>query len=269
MEFDNRVAIITGGASGIGEATVREFASRRAAVAIVDRNLQAGERLAAEVSSRGSRAGFFPADVSNREDVGRVVEEIAGRFSGIDVLVNNAGIQRYGTVITTEEAMWDEVMSVNLKGAFLMSKFALPHMIRRGGGVVVNIGSVQSVTAVGNSVAYVTSKHGLLGLTRGMAVDHARDNIRVHCVCPGAIDTPLLRWAASQSADPQQVLETCERVHLIQRLGRPEEVARVIAFLASGEASFMTGNPIMVEGGLLAPTGGTSFQESGTGSGAR
>jgi len=197
--------------------------------------------------------------------VERLIPDIVRRFGGIDVLVNNAGIQRYGTVTTIAEEQWDEVIDANLKSAFLMSKFAIPEMIKRGGGAIVITGSVQSVTAQRNSAHYVVSKHGLLGLTRSIALDYGSQNIRANCVMPGAIDTPMLRWAASLDSDPDRVLAACDRLHIRGKMGQPEEVARAIAFLASDLASFITGAAIPVDGGLLTPTGGMLSQETGTG----
>jgi NAD(P)-dependent dehydrogenase (short-subunit alcohol dehydrogenase family) len=265
MDFAGKVAVVTGGGSGIGQACAREFAARHAAVAVVDRDAAAGGKIASELGGRRNTVEAFAADLSRRAEVEKLVPEIASRFGGIDVLVNNAGIQRYGTVTTLSEEEWDEVMNVNLKSAFLMSKYVIPEMIKRGGGAIVITGSVQSVTAQRNSAHYVVSKHGLLGLTRSIALDYASENIRANCVLPGAIDTPMLRWAASLDPNPEKVLEACDRLHALGRRGKPEEVARVIAFLASDLASFMTGSAVMVEGGLLVPAGGMAFQESGTG----
>lgn len=263
MNFEGKVVVITGASSGIGEACVREFASRNAAVAMVDRKPRGNEH--DELRQRGAAIEYFRADVSLRAEVERLIPEIVSRFGGIDVLANNAGIQRHGTVTTLSEDEWDEVLNVNLKGAFLMSKYSIPEMIKRGGGAIVNTGSVQSVVAQRNSVHYVVSKHGLLGLTRCLALDYGRQNIRANCVMPGAIDTPMLRWSASLDSDPARVLAACDRLHIRGKMGRPEEVAHVIAFLASDLASFVTGAAIPVEGGLLVPVGGMAFQESGTG----
>jgi NAD(P)-dependent dehydrogenase (short-subunit alcohol dehydrogenase family) len=265
MEFSGKVVVITGGGSGIGQACAREFADRHAVVAVVDRDTKAGEQTASELKSKNKRAEFFQADTSLRAQVESLVPEIVARLGGIDVLVINAGIQRYGTVTTISEEEWDEVLNVNLKGAFLMSKYAIPVMIGRGGGAVVVTGSVQSVAAQRNSVHYVVSKHGLLGLTRCLALDYGKQKIRANCVLPGAIDTPMLRWAASLDPNPDGVLDACDRLHVRGKMGRPEEVARVIVFLASDFASFVTGSAVMVDGGLLVPVGGMAFQDSGTG----
>jgi len=263
MDFQNKVAVVTGGASGIGLACCREFAERHAAVAMVDLDPKAGKRALKELREWGGRVEFFPFDVSNRAQVEAGVRKIAKKLGGIDILINNAGIQRYATATTCSEEEWDKVLNVNLKSAFLMSKYVIPEMIKRGGGAIVNTGSVQSVAAQSNSVHYVVSKHGVLGLTRCLALDYSKQNIRANCVMPGAIDTPMLRWAVSLGPDPEGVLKACDRIHLRGKMGRPEEVAHVIVFLASGLASFVNGAAIAVEGGLLVPVGGTAFQESG------
>lgn len=265
MQFNGKVAVITGGGSGIGHACALEFAAGGAAVAVVDRDRTAGEQTVKAILSKGLAAGYFQADLSRNAEVEALIPKIVAQLGGIDILVNNAGIQRYGTVTTLTEAEWDEVINVNLKSAFLASKYAIPEMIKRGGGAVVITGSVQSVSAVRNSAHYVVSKHGLLGLTRSIALDYAKENIRANCVLPGAIDTPMLRWSAGLDPHPERVLEACDKLHALGRMGKPEEVARVIAFLASDGASFMTGSAVMVDGGLLVPAGGMAFQESGTG----
>lgn len=267
-QFKDKVAVVTGAGSGIGRAAAQEFGVRGAAVAVVDRREPAARETAASIARGGGTAEPYAADVSVRGEVDACVAAIVQRFGGIDILVNNAGIQRYGTAVTTSDEVWDEVMAVNLRSAFLMSRAAIPHIIERGGGSVITVGSVQSVGAVGNSAAYVTSKHGLLGLARSIALDFALQGIRSHCVCPGAIDTPMLRWSASLAKDPREVIAACERLHLFRRLGKPSEIAKVIAFLASDESSFMTGHPILVEGGALTPVGGAAFYEGGTGAGA-
>ncbi|MGH9345015.1 MAG: SDR family NAD(P)-dependent oxidoreductase [Terriglobia bacterium] len=265
IDFTGKVVIVTGGASGIGLACCKEFAARGGKVALVDRDARLGEESARAIQSGGGQAEFFHGDVSQHDSVEHLVRQITERLGGIDVLVNNAGIQRYGTVTTLSEEEWDEVLNINLKSAFLMAKYAIPEMIKRGGGAIVITGSVQSVAAQRNSVHYVVSKHGLLGLTRCLALDYASDHIRTNCVLPGAIDTPMLRWAAALDEHPERVLEACDRLHALGRMGKPEEVAKVIVFLASDWASFMTGSALMVEGGLLVPVGGMAFQSSGTG----
>ena len=266
MDFGGKVVLITGAGSGIGEACVREFAHANAAVAVVDRRAAASEETISELRQRGASIEYFQADVSSRAEVERLIPEVISRLGGIDVLVNNAGIQRYGSATTVTEEEWDEVLNVNLKSAFLMCKYVIPEMIKRGGGAIVMTGSVQSVAAQSNSVHYVVSKHGILGLTRSIALDYGKQNIRANCVLPGAIDTPLLRWAASLNSHPEKVVAECDRLHIRGKMGQSVEVARVIVFLASDLASFVTGAAYAVDGGLLVPAGGMAFQEAGLGS---
>jgi len=216
-----------------------------------------------DLRRHGGRVELFCFDVSKGAQVQAGVAKIVKKLGAIDVLVNNAGIQRYATATTCTEEEWDMVLGVNLKSAFLMSKHVIPVMIRRGGGAIVNTGSTQSVAAQSNSVHYVVSKHGMLGLTRCLALDFARQNIRANCVLPGAIDTPMLRWSASLGPDPERTLAACDRIHLRGKMGRPEEVAHVVAFLASDLASFISGAAIPVEGGIFVPVGGMGFQEGG------
>jgi len=265
MNFTGKAIIVTGGASGIGQATAREFAGRNGAVAIFDRNDRDGRETADGLRGSGFTAEYFHVDLAVSAQVEQAVEQVGARWGGIDILASVAGIQRYGTAVTTSDAEWDETLDANLRSAFLVSKYAIPHMIRRGGGSIVIVGSVQSMTAQRNSMAYVVSKHALLGLTRSMALDFAADNIRVNCVCPGAIDTPMLRWAASLDENPERVVDACHQLSMFGRMGRPEEIARVIAFLASDLASYISGTAIVADGGLLTPTGGMMNQESGTG----
>ena len=263
QDWARTIVAVTGGASGIGEATVRAFARLGATVALIDCDIANGERVANEVT--GGTVRFFSADVSKLLEVAATVRTIQRTFGLVSVLVHSAGIQRYGTATTTSEEQWNEVLSINLTSAFLMSQHVLPGIIEAGGGAIILVGSVQSVGAVGNSAAYVTSKHAMLGLARSIALDFARSGVRCYCVCPGAIDTPMLRASAALDADPAGVLRACERLHLFKRLGQPDEVAGVITFLASSDASFMTGTAIMVDGGCMVPIGGDVFNEEGTG----
>ncbi|HWA96014.1 MAG TPA: glucose 1-dehydrogenase [Terracidiphilus sp.] len=265
MELSGKVAIVTGAAMGIGAATAVRLASLGASVALLDRDKNAGESTAASISAEHGTCAFFSCDVSQSSEVHTAVSAAAEHFGGVDILVSNAGIQDYGNVVTTSEDAWDRLMSINLRGGFLVSKAVVPFMLKRGGGAVVFVGSVQSMTAVGNSVAYVTSKHALLGLARSMALDFAKQCIRVNCVCPGSVDTPLLRWAAQLDPDPEKVLRACDHLHPLGRIAQPEEIANAIAYLVSPMASFVTGAALVIDGGLLVPTGGMGFQESGTG----
>jgi NAD(P)-dependent dehydrogenase (short-subunit alcohol dehydrogenase family) len=264
IDFSGKIAIVTGGAMGIGQATARKLALAGAAVAILDPNESAGAATAADIRKEGASCDFIRCDVSQSSEVEQAVNAVATRHGAIHILVNNAGIQDYGDVVTTSEADWDRVLSINLRGSFLVSKFTIPHMLKHGGAIVI-LGSVQSFTAVKNSAAYVTSKHALLGLARSMALDYAQKGIRVNCVCPGSVDTPMLHWAAGLSPDPESVIRTCDRMHAMGRIGKPEEVADAILYLVSPMSSFITGTALVVDGGMLVPAGGMGFQEGGTG----
>ncbi len=267
IDFNGKVAIVTGGAMGIGEATARKFAEAGTSVAILDANRDAGAKAAASVA-KTSPCEFFACDVSVSAEVEAAVSAVIQKFGRLDILVSNAGIQLYGDAVSTTEADWDRLMNINLKGAFLAAKHAVPHLLKQGGAIVI-VGSVQSMTAIANSIAYVTSKHALLGLTRALALDYAQKGIRVNCVCPAAIDTPMLRWAVNLAPNPEEVLRTCDRLHAMGRIGRPEEVADAIVYLASPMASFITGAALLVDGGMLVPAGGMGFQEGGTGAATR
>jgi NAD(P)-dependent dehydrogenase (short-subunit alcohol dehydrogenase family) len=264
IDLSGKVAIVTGGAMGIGEACARRLTLAGASVAILDQNEAAGAKTADDVCKTGGSCDFLRCDVTKSDEVERCIRDVAAKHRTIDILVSNAGIQHYGDVITTSEADWDRVISVNLKGCYLAAKFAVPHMLAHGGAIVV-LGSVQSFTAIKNSVAYVTSKHALLGLTRAMALDYAQRCIRVNCVCPGTIDTPMLHWAAGLSPEPESVIRTCNRMHPLGRIGKPEEVADAVLYLVSPMSSFITGAALVVDGGMLVPAGGMGFQEGGTG----
>lgn len=266
IHFRDKVAIVTGGAMGIGAATAQAFCELGARVAVLDRDEQQGLATVQRLAHAGHVVSFHVCDVADLPGVEAAVGAAAREHGAIHVVAHCAGIQRYGDVVSTNVETWHDVLRVHVDGSFNVARCTLPHMIEAGGGAIVIVGSVQSVAAVGNSAAYVTAKHALVGLTRSIALDFADRGVRANCILPGTIDTPMLRWAASLSPDPEGVVEGCRRSHPLGRIGQPEEVARAIAFLASDWASFITGATLAVDGGMLVPAGGMGFKQRGTGS---
>ena len=248
MSFDRKIVVITGAARGIGAAAAELFLEKGARVACLD------VTPAAEAPTEN---GFcVQCDVSQADQVERAFRQVLDRFGRIDVLVNNAAVQTYGTVEETTEEAWDRVLAVNVKGAFLCAKQALPGMTAQRDGAIVNVSSVQALMSEEHVAAYATSKAAMLGLTRSIAVDYAPYNVRSSAVCPGSVDTPLLQWAADQSNDPEAMMDEIRGMHLLNRIADPSEIAHLIAYLASDEASFITGQAFRIDGGLGVKVGG-------------
>ncbi|HZW38007.1 MAG TPA: SDR family oxidoreductase [Ignavibacteriaceae bacterium] len=254
-EFQNKSAIVTGGAMGIGGAVAKMLAQRGAKVLIVDKSESEGIKATEEINKSGGEAAYLKADVSNIKNCEAAINKAIEKYGKLDILSNNAGIQKYGTVETTSLEDWNEVMNVNLNSMFYMMKYAIPHL-KKSKGNIVNMTSVQAFATQRNVAAYTTSKNAIIGLTKCTAIDYARDGVRVNCVAPGTTDTPMLRYAAEMDPDPESVYETCRNMHPLGRIATPEEVAEVVCFLASERASFVTGSCYLVEGGLLLPIGG-------------
>jgi len=245
-KIDDKVAILTGGAGGIGEATARFFVENGARVVLVDVKDEEGKRISDELGERGT---YFHADVRRGSEVKAAVDHTVNLYGRIDVLFNNAGVLHVGTVEDTPEEDWDRVMGVNLKGAFLFSKYAVPHL-RKTGGVIVNNSSADGLVAETKSVAYCASKGWLVLLTKAMALDHGREGVRVNCVCPGSIKTDMLDQYLPEDEELKDTF--FKESHPIGRVEEPEEVAKVVLFLASDDSSFVTGAAIPVDGGFVA-----------------
>jgi NAD(P)-dependent dehydrogenase (short-subunit alcohol dehydrogenase family) len=251
MRLRDKVALITGAGSGIGREAARLFAREGARVVVVDVNARAGEETVAEIRSAGGVATFFRADVTRSEDVRDMVACAEDTYGRLDVLFNNAGIfhPQDGSVLDTDEEVWDLVVNVNLKGVFLGCKYGIPALLRAGGGSVINTASfVALMGSAVSQVAYTASKGGVLALTREIAVEFARKNIRANALCPGPVETPLLADLLSDPVRRQRRL-----VHIpVGRFARPEEIARAALFLASDESSYVNGAVFVVDGGITA-----------------
>jgi NAD(P)-dependent dehydrogenase (short-subunit alcohol dehydrogenase family) len=254
-EHDGRVALITGGSSGIGQAVAELLARQGAIVAVNSADPQAAGEVVATITGSGGRAVAAVADVTDPAAVQAAADDVAGRFGGIDILVTSAGIQRYGTVTGTTGQTWDEVFAVNVKGVFLAVRACMPHLRRSGSGAVVIVSSVQATAAQAGVVAYAASKGALNSFARAVAVDEARHGVRVNTVCPGSVDTPMLRASAALfagQAGVEATLAAWGAAHPLGRIGGPAEIADVVSFLAGPRASFITGEDVRADGGLLA-----------------
>jgi NAD(P)-dependent dehydrogenase (short-subunit alcohol dehydrogenase family) len=250
-KLEGKVAIITGATEGIGKATALKFAQEGAKVMMVGRDEAKGQSALEEITKFGE-AVYFKTDVSNPSQVKKMIEETIRNYGRIDVLVNNAGICPAGNVVTTSEETWDQVIDINMKGVFLCCKYAIPHMQKNGGGAIVNIGSINSLMAMENEAAYDASKGGALMLTKAIALDFAKSNIRANCILPGAVETAMFQGSLNSAPDPSMAREWITQRHPVHRAARPEEIAEVALFLATDASSFMTGATIPVDGGILA-----------------
>ena len=252
MRLKNKVALITGGTSGIGEATAILFAREGARVAITGRNEDRGAAVCKTICQEGRDAVFIPADVRRADDCQRSVDETLHAHGKLDILFNNAGVFFPHSTLDCSEDEWDLQIDINLKGTFLMSKAALPHMIRQGSGVIINNSSGWGMVGGDKAVAYCASKGGVVLLTKAMAVDHGREGIRVNCICPGDVDTPMLpQDARLRGMKWQDYLAGCANRPL-GRIGTVDEIAKAALFLASDDSSFMTGAALVVDGGGTA-----------------
>ncbi|MFY9743936.1 MAG: SDR family NAD(P)-dependent oxidoreductase [Candidatus Sulfotelmatobacter sp.] len=252
MRLKNKVALITGGTSGIGEATAALFASEGAKVTITGRNQERGQAVAGGIVKNGGEAIFVGADVRSAAECCDAVGQTLGAFKRLDILFNNAGVFYPHTVVDCTEEEWDLQLDTNLKGTFLMSKAALPSMIQQRSGVIINNSSGWGIAGGDAAVAYCASKGGVVLLTKAMAIDHGPQGVRVNCICPGDVDTPMLPADAQmRGLKWEDYLAGCAQRPL-GRIGTTEEIARAALFLASDDSSFMTGAALVVDGGGIA-----------------
>jgi len=242
-KLDGKVALITGAASGIGRATALLFAKEEAKIAVADYVPAGGQETVKMIQKAGGDAVFIEADVSQAANVERMVKTTVNAYGQIDILFNNAGVGQTGdSMVETTEDEWDRVLNINLKGVFLCSKYAIPVMLDQGGGVIINTASIAGLVGLPGIPAYGVSKAGVIQLTRMMAAEYGRQNIRVNCICPGAIQTPMTESVSLP-------MDAYIQVQFLNRTGQPEDIARAALYLASDDSSFVTGVALVVDGG--------------------
>lgn len=252
ISLKEKVAIVTGAASGMGLATAKLLAEMGALVALIDINEKDGSSAAKQIKEVGGEAKFFLCNVASNAECKKTVESIYKEFGRIDILFNNAGVIRRKNVVELEEEDWDLVVDVNMKSIYLLSRYVIPIMIKGKGGSIINNGSGWGIKGGSNAVAYCAAKGGVVNMTRAMAIDHGKHGIRVNCICPGDVDTPLLREEAKQlGVDKDEFMkEAADRP--LNRVGNPQDIANAVLFLASDLSSWVTGTSIIVDGGGLA-----------------
>jgi len=252
ISLEGKVALITGAASGIGLGIAKRLAEMGTAVALLDINEEKGTEVAAEIAAQGGKAKFIKCDVRLNSDCKKAAEESIKEFSKIDILCNNAGIAIRKNCVDLEEDEWDLALDVTLKGIYLLSRHVIPYMIQKGGGSIINTGSAWSLKGGPNAISYCAAKGGALNLTRAMAIDLGKHNIRVNCVCPGDIDTPMLRSECAQLGEDEEKFMRKAASRPIPRVGSPEDVANAVLFFASDMSKWITGAYLVVDGGGIA-----------------
>ncbi|HOT05590.1 MAG: SDR family NAD(P)-dependent oxidoreductase [Atribacter sp.] len=250
--FANKKVFISGGATGIGEVAALLFAQQGAIVTIFDRDIENGEKCLQKVLDGGGRGIFISGNLIYPEEIEKAIDQSLKTYGGIDILINNAGVESPYSVHEMPIEEWDRVMAVNLRGMYLMAKAVIPIMKKSGGGAIVNTASISGLLGWPISAAYCASKGGVIQLTKQMAVDYAQDNIRVNCIAPGTTLTPLIERIFQQESEPEKAKQQISQMHPLGRFAQPEEIAQAILFLASEDASFITGAVLPVDGGYTA-----------------
>jgi NAD(P)-dependent dehydrogenase (short-subunit alcohol dehydrogenase family) len=253
--LEGKVAVVTGGALGIGQAAAQAMAQEGARVVIGDINDEAGQQTVAEIKAAGGEALFRHCDVAVTAEVEALINTAVEQYDTLDILVNNAAVALAGSVVEISEETWNRVLNTNLTSVWRGMKFAIPHMIKTGGGSIINIGSVQGLLGFSGWSAYAAAKGGVAALTRQAAVDYAPHNIRINVIAPGTIMTPMNERIFEEAEDPQALIDNWNSLHALGRFGQPREVADAVVFLASDEASFITGDVLRVDGGMTIKGG--------------
>lgn len=248
----NKVALVTGAGSGLGAAIAEAFGAAGAFVYCTDRNIEMAEATATKLRAADGQAEALPHDVTSEADCVRVAATVMARHGRLDVLMNNAGIGHVGTALTTTGADLDRILAVNVRGVFNVTKVFLAGMVERGCGSIIHIASTAGIVGVRDRLAYSVSKHAVVGLTKSMALDHAKTGVRINCICPGRVETPFVLARIQEYSDPQAAYRDMSDTQAIGRMGRPEEIAAVALFLASDASSFMTGSAVVADGGWTA-----------------
>jgi NAD(P)-dependent dehydrogenase (short-subunit alcohol dehydrogenase family) len=251
MKLKDKVAVVTGAGLGIGKGVAQVFAKEGAKVVVVNRSLKNAEETVAEIKAEGGEAIPVECDVSNEEQVKSAIAQTIDTYGRLDILVNNAGIGTYKSVLDATSEEWDRCLAVNLKGVFLCSKYAIPHMQKVGKGAIINMSSVHAHATANGVAPYCASKGAITALTRNMAIDYG-PTIRVNSIAPGWVWTPLIEHLFQEYPDPQEMVKKVSERQVMKRMGTPEDIGQACAFLASDEASFITGTELFVDGGLTA-----------------
>ena len=253
FSLQNKVAIVSGSGSGIGAAIAETFAKAGALVHVAERDKSSGQETVSKIEKSGGRAKLIVTDVTQESECQALVKRVLAENHGqCHVLVNNAGIGHVGTILTTEAEDLERLWNVNLMGAYFLSRAVLPSMIERRSGSIVNIGSIASIGGMEKRFAYTITKHAILGLTRSMALDHSETGVRINCICPGRVKTPFVDARLREYPNPEEYIKQMEAPHAMKRMAQPPEIAAAALFLASDEASFVTGSAFAVDGGYTA-----------------
>ena len=249
INLKGKVAVVTGGASGIGEQIVRNFVAEGCKVAILDKNID-GLKLEKELNSNGFNTKFYQCDITHENSIIKCINQSLTYLNNLNILVNNAGIGKSGNILTTNNNDWDEIIKVNLTGTYLVTKHCLENLINSKNGSIVNIASVAGIVAVKDRFAYCTSKGGVISLTKSIALDFVKDNIRANAICPGTVNTPWVERITQDYENPDEARELMRQRQPLGRLGEPEEIALAAIYLGSDESKFITGTTLVIDGGL-------------------